>query len=175
MYCNALKRSAVAILLILCWINPAQAASDDKPRERTGGATLGLALGGGLGSVDDKACQAGRDCEGTGTLFLLSGRFNLFAGPVTLGVRYVADMDDESEATEFAGLIGIRAGRSPVSLMIGPGSIREANSRAEQKVSVLSWEILIAPKGRNVQYAIHGAQGGVDYAAFSFVVTFGKQ
>ncbi len=160
--------------LCLALASPAFAA-EQKHRSETSGATFGIGIGGGLGSVDDDGCRVGRDCEGTGGMALLSAHVTAFLGPITLGGRFVTDMDREKDASEFAGLIGIRPGRSPVSLMLGPGKIRKANSGAKEKISVLSWELLIAPSGRNGQFVIHGASGEAEFVAFSFVLAMGQQ
>ncbi|MGJ8670541.1 MAG: hypothetical protein ACSHXK_13700 [Oceanococcus sp.] len=171
------KKSLILFLFIgLLPIAPACAdAAPSKSQQDGPTAAFSIGLGGGLANVDSDACQLARRCSGAGNVFLLSGRFHAFLGPITLGGRIVKDMEDESEASEAAALIGLRPGRSPVSLMIGPGKIRKANDGAREKVSVMSWEILIAPHGRNVQFIIHGASGEVDYAAFSFAASFGHQ
>ncbi len=161
-------------ILVLLFSHSALADSSTSPARFTA-ASFGLGLGGGIGSIDNDGCRALQDCDGTGTLLLVSGHFNAFLGPITLGGRVIKDMDRDSDGYEIAGLIGIRPGRSPVSLMVGPGKIVKASRGARREISVTSLEILIAPHGQNVQYIVHSASGDASYIAFSVAVSLGSQ
>ena len=138
-----------------------------------GGMTLGIGIGGGYGDVEYETAN-GRRSE-SGVLGIYSVRVNAFLGPVAIGARYIQDTEQREGPREKAIMGGLRFSGTPVSLLLGVGEIDNADDDVPDDLEVTSWEILIAPHRKPVQFAIHGARGDASYTAFSAVFVIGNR
>lgn len=138
------------------------------------GLTLAFGVGGGWGDVEYKDAL-GRESSESGPLGVFNVRVNAYIGPLTVGARYLQDTEQRESPREKAALIGLRFPNSPVSILVGRGVVDNADDDVPDDIEVTSWELLIAPHGKQIQFSIQGAEGDASYAAFVVSFVLGNQ